>query len=161
MKRLILPALAALTLGACATEPTHFQPSNGPQAVGFSEMRIEPGRYRVTFQGGPGAPPAQVQDYALLRAANLALADGYDWFRITDRSMRQTGYSGSSLSVGVGGMSFGRHSAVGGGVSTGVPLSGGDSLVTTIEVMMGKGPKPADGDVYDARGVQKAIGART
>jgi hypothetical protein len=161
MKRLILPALAALTLGACATEPTHFQPSNGPQAVGFSEMRIEPGRYRVTFQGGPGAPPAQVQDYALLRAANLALADGYDWFRITDRSMRQNGYSGSSLSVGVGGMSFGRHSAVGGGVSTGVPLSGGPSLVTTIEVMMGKGPKPADGDVYDARGVQKAIGART
>jgi hypothetical protein len=161
MKRLILPALAALALSACATEPTHFQPSNGPQAVGFSEMRIEPGRYRVTFQGGPGAPPAQVQDYALLRAANLALADGYDWFRITDRSMRQTGYSGSSLSVGVGGMSFGRHSAVGGGVSTGVPLSGGVSLVTTIEVMMGKGPKPADGDVYDARGVQKAIGART
>jgi hypothetical protein len=161
MKRLILPALAALALSACATQPTHFQPSNGPQAVGFSEMRIEPGRYRVTFQGGPGAPPAQVQDYALLRAANLALADGYDWFRITDRSMRQTGYSGSSLSVGVGGMSFGRHSAVGGGVSTGVPLSGGASLVTTIEVMMGKGPKPADGDVYDARGVQKAIGART
>ena len=91
MKRLILPALAALTLAACATEPTHFQPSNGRQAVGFSEMRIEPGRYRVTFQGGPGAPPEQVQDYALLRAANLALADGYDWFRITDRVTRQNG----------------------------------------------------------------------
>ncbi|HEX2815154.1 MAG TPA: hypothetical protein VHN39_02085, partial [Phenylobacterium sp.] len=128
--------------------------------VGFSEMRIEPGRYRVTFQGGPGAPPAQVQDYALLRAANLALADGYDWFRITDRITRQTGYSGSSLSVGIGGMSFGRRSAVGGSVATGVPLSGGPSLTTTLEVMMGKGPKPADGDVYDARGVQHAIGPR-
>jgi hypothetical protein len=161
MKRLILTAVAALALSACATEPTHFQPAGGPRAVGFSEMRIEPGRYRVTFQGGPGAPPAQVEDYALLRAANLALADGYDWFRITERITRQNGYSGSSLSVGVGGMSFGRHSAVGGSVGTGVPLSGGPALVTTLEVLMGKGPKPPEGDVYDARGVQRAIGART
>jgi hypothetical protein len=160
MKRLILPALAALTLSACATAPTYFQPASGPQAVGFSEMRIEPGRYRVTFQGGPGAPAAQVQDYALLRAANLALADGYDWFWVVDRAIRQNGYSGSSLSVGFGGMSFGRHSATAVGVGTGVPLSGGASLVTTLEVLMGKGPKPAGDDVYDARGVQHAIGGR-
>jgi hypothetical protein len=160
MKRLILPALAALALSACATEPTHFEPAARGSAVGFSEMRIEPGRYRVTFQGGPGAPAAQVQDYALLRAANLAVADGYDWFRITDRMTRENGYSGSSLSVGIGGMSFGRHSAVGGSVGTGVPLSGGPSLTTTLEVLMGKGPRPPEGDVYDARGVQHSIGPR-
>ncbi len=161
MTRLILPALAALSLTACATAPTHFQPAAGRDAVGFSEMRIEPGRYRVTFQGGPGAPAAQVQDYALLRAADLALAEGYDWFRVTDRMTRQNGYGGSSLSVGFGGMSFGRHSAAGVGVGTGIPLSGGAALTTTLEVMMGKGPKPADGDVYDARGVEHAIRART
>jgi hypothetical protein len=161
MTRLILPALAALSLAACATAPTHFQPAAGRNAVGFSEMRIEPGRYRVTFQGGPGAPAAQVQDYALLRAADLALAQGYDWFRVTDRMTRQNGYGGSSLSVGFGGMSFGRHSATGVGVGTGIPLSGGPALTTTLEVMMGKGPKPADGDVYDARGVERSIRART
>lgn len=160
MKRLILPALAALALGACATEPTRYQPAAGPRAVGYSDLRIEPGRYRVTFRGGPGAPPAQVADYALLRAASLALADGYDWFRIADRVTRQTGYSGSSLSLGIGGMSFGRNSAVGGGVSTGVPLGGGESLSTSLEVLMGKGPKPAEGDIYDARGVQRSIGPR-
>jgi hypothetical protein len=161
MKRILLPALAALLLGACATAPTHFQPAAGRDGVGFSEMRIEPGRYRVTFQGGPGAPAAQVQDYALLRAADLALADGYDWFRVTDRITRQTGYGGSSLSVGFGGMSFGRHSATAVGVGTGVPLSGGSALTTTLEVLMGRGPKPPDGDVYDARGVQRSIRART
>ncbi|WP_372785629.1 hypothetical protein [Phenylobacterium sp.] len=159
MKRLLLPALAALSLAACATAPTHFQPAGGRDAVGFSDTRIEPGRYRVTFQGGPGAPAGQVQDYALLRAADLAVADGYDWFRITDRITRQNGYGGSSLSVGFGGMSFGRHSATSVGVGTGVPLSGGPSLVTSLEVLMGKGPKPADGDVYDARGVQRSIRA--
>ncbi len=160
MKRLVLPAFAALALAACTTAPTRFQPAAGRDPVGFSEIRIEPGRYRVTFQGGAGAPAAQVQDYALLRAANLALANGYDWFRVTDRATRQTGYSGSSLSVGVGGMSFGRHSAAGVGVGTGVPLGGGAALATTLEVLMGKGPRPSDGDVYDARGVQQSIGAR-
>ena len=157
MKRLILPALAALTLSACATAPTHFQPAGAPGAVGFSEVRLEPGRYRVTFQGGPGAPVAQVQDFALLRAANLALAEGYDWFRITDRITHQNGYSGSSLSFGVGGASFGSHSAA--GVGVGVPLGGGPAMITTMEVWMGKGPRPPEGDVYDARGVQQAIGA--
>ena len=160
MKRLVLPALAALSLSACATEPTRFAPAAGPRAVGFSEMRVEPGRYRVSFNGGPGAPPAQVEDYALLRAANLAISDGYDWFRVTERVTRQTGYAGSSLSIGIGGMNFGRRSAVGGGVSTGVPLGGGPSLSTTLEILMGRGAKPPEGDIYDARGVQRTIGPR-
>ena len=153
-------ALAALSLGACATEPTHFQPATARAGVGFSQMRIEPGRYRVTFQGGPGAPPAQVEDYALLRAADLALAEGFDWFRVTDRSTRQTGNSGSSLSLGVGGMSFGRHSAGGVGLGTGIPLGGGPALAATLDILMGKGPKPADIDVYDARGVRETHGPR-
>lgn len=162
MKRLILPLFsAALALSACATEPTHYQPATGRSAVGFSEIRIEPGRYRVTFQGGPGAPPAQIEDYALLHAADLALAEGYDWFRVTDRVTRQNGYSGGSLSLGVGGASFGRHSATGVGVSAGgIPLGGGPALVTTLEVLMGKGPKPGDRDVYDARGVQHSLRER-
>src|SRR4051812_33070940 len=161
MKRLILPALAALTLSACATEPTTYQPAAGRSGVGFSEMRIEPGRYRVTFQGGPGAPPAQVEDYALLHAADLALAGGYDWFRVTDRMTRQNGYSGASLSLGFGGASYGRNSAAGVGVGAGgIPLGGGPALVTTIEVLMGKGPRPNDPDVYDARGVQRSLRER-
>ena len=160
MKHLILPVLAALSLAACATTPTTFQPAGPRGGVGFSEMRIEPGRYRVTFQGGPGAPEAQVQDYALLRAADLALADGYDWFRVVDRSIRQTGYGGSSVSLGIGGMSFGRHSATGVGVGTGFPLSGGPALQASLEVLMGRGPRPQGSDVYDARGVRATVGGR-
>jgi hypothetical protein len=115
----------------------------------------------VTFQGGPGAPPAQVQDYALLRAADLALAEGYDWFRVTERMTRENGYSGASLSLGFGGASYGHHSASGVGVGAeGIPLGGGPALVASLEVLMGKGPRPADPDVYDARGVQQALRAR-
>ena len=150
MKRTLLAAVACLSLAACAT-PTHFQPSGGPGAVGFSELRIEPGRYRVTFQGGPGAPEAQVQDYALLHAAVAGLADGAvdDPEPVIAFGERQ-----------VGGMSFGRHSATGVGVGTGFPLSGGPSLQASLEVLMGRGPRPLGEDVYDARGVRASIGGR-
>lgn len=160
MQRALLAVLFSLTLAACATAPTRFQPATAGGGVGFSEMRIEPSRYRVTFQGGPGAPEAMVQDYALLRAADLALADGYDWFRVIDRSIRQTGYGGASIGFGVGGMSFGRHSASGVGVSSGFPVSGGPALAASLEVLMGRGPRPSGVDVYDARGVRQTVGAR-
>jgi hypothetical protein len=159
MKRTLLAVLACASLAACAT-PTHFQPAASGGGVGYSELRIEPGRYRIGFQGGPGAPEAQVQDYALLRAADLALAEGYDWFRVVDRSVRQTGYGGASIGLGVGGMSFGRHSATGVGVSSGFPISGGPSLQASLEVLMGKGPRPPGQDVYDARAVRASIGPR-
>jgi hypothetical protein len=162
MKRLILPALAALAVTACATPaPTVYQPSVGPQAMGYSEYRIEPGRYRVTFRGGPGAPVQQVQDLALLRAADLAIADGYDWFRVSDRFVEGRPDKGPHISLGVGGASFGRRSAVGVGVSNGFSLGGGPSVSSTIEVVMGKGERPRGLDVYDARALRDNLGRRT
>jgi hypothetical protein len=161
MKQILLAALAALTLTACATQPTFYQPAAGPQAVGYSEYRVEPGRYRITFRGGPGAPLAQVNDYALLRAADLALADGYDWFRVTDRRIEGEPDRGPRMSLGVGGGNGGYHSGVGVGLGTSFNLGGGPSATASIEVLMGKGARPVDGDVYDARGVRQAIGART
>ena len=165
MKRLVLSALAALSLAACATQPTVYQPAAGPNAIGYSEYRIEPGRYRITFQGGSGAPAEQVMDLALLRAADLALADGYDWFRVSDRFMQATGggSSGPRISLGVGGADFGRRSAVGVGVGTGFNLGGGGgygggAAAATIEVFMGRGPKPDGVDVYDARAVRSTLG---
>lgn len=160
MKRLVLILAAAASLGACATAPTRFQPAAGPDAVGYSDYRIEPGRYRVTFRGGPGAPRQQVEDYALVRAADLALADGYDWFRVADRVFEGRGGSGPQVSIGIGGATFGRHSAVGGSVGQGFDLGGGPALSVTLEVVMGKGERPRGYDVYDARALRKTLGER-
>ena len=90
--------------------------------MGYSDYRIEPGRYRITFQGADGAPAGQIRDYVMLRAAQVTLRDGYDWFRISDRE----GYvapprTRSSVSFGIGGFNFGRGGGFGGGVSTAVP----------------------------------------
>ena len=66
--RLGAAALLALTLAGCETA-TVYQPALRPGAVGYSDYRIEPGRYRINFQGGDGAPAGQIRDYVLLRAA--------------------------------------------------------------------------------------------
>jgi hypothetical protein len=156
MRHLLLPALAALSLSACATQPTVYQPAAGPQAIGYSEYRIEPGRYRITFQGGPGAPPERVADLALRRAADLTLADGYDWFQVSERFIRPSGGGGSQMSVGVGGGNFGYHSGAAVGLGTSFNLGGGPSVASTMEVVMGRGPRPPGANVYDARGVHGA-----
>lgn len=156
------PALcAALLLTACAT-PTVYQAAQGPTAVGYSEVRIEPDRYRVTFHGGGGAPAAQISDYVLFRAAQIALRDGYDWFRVTDR-MGERGPSGygSGLSIGAGGGSFGGGGGVGLGFGASLPLGGGPAITRSMEILLGKGPTPPGADAYDARAVIHEIGPRT
>lgn len=163
MKRALIIAAAALSLAACAT-PTVYAPSTGaPTSVGFSDYRIETGRYRVTYTGGGGAPMAQVADYALLRAAEVSLRDGYDWFRVVDRQDRTLGAGSGglprvSVGIGSGGGGWGRRSGVSVGVGTSFDLSGGPAFSRMLEVMAGKGPVPKDRDVYDARDIVRVIG---
>ena len=152
-------AVTALTLAACETA-TVYQPALQPGAVGYTDYRIEPGRYRISFQGGDGAPPQQIRDYVLLRAAQVTLRDGYDWFRISDRegSIAPPRHQGS-LSFGIGGFNFGRGGGVGGSVGTTVPIGGGPQIGRSIEIIAGHGPVPTDG-AYDARGVAANLGPR-
>lgn len=154
MKKLLLPFAAALALAGCAT-PTRYAPAMSPSDVGYHETQIEPERYRVTFHGGSGADAARVNDLALLRAAELTLQHGYDWFRVIGRSTDMAAPSGPQFSFGFGGASFGRHSAVGAGVGT---TTGGDAtFVANLEIQLGRGPNPGGPEVYDARSVVSSL----
>lgn len=159
MRKVLLIAALAATLTGCVT-PTAYAPASARGGVGYSESRIESDRWRISFTGGGGAPPAQVEDYALLRAADLALTDGFDWFVVDDRTIGQSGYQGATLGVGIGGASFGRHSAVGVSGGGGIPLGGGPQFTAQLEVRMGKGPRPTVPGAYDAHDVQRTLGAR-
>jgi len=76
----------AAGLAACAT-PTPYQPNiRGQQTSGgYSEVRIEPDRFRVNFAGNSLTSRETVEGYLLFRAAELTTQQGYDWFSIEDR----------------------------------------------------------------------------
>jgi len=159
MKRLAGLALSLMLLSGCASAPTLYAAKVTPTSVGYSEFRLEPGRYRVTFQGGPGASAEQVSDYALLRAAELAVRDGYDWFRVSDRLTSSTGAgNGPRLSIGGGSSRYGGHSAIGLGLGTSFDLGPGPAVTSSLEVVFGKGPAPRDADVYIAQAIIRSVG---
>jgi hypothetical protein len=87
---LMAAAAAGLVLAGCATSGTPYQPASaGRSAGGYSEVRIAPDRYRVTFAGNTFTSRDTVEGYLLYRAAELTVDQGNDWFRIVDREMER------------------------------------------------------------------------
>ena len=152
MKRLVLVA-ATLALSACQTAMPSYQAASGPNDVGYFSAPADGGRQVVTYTGGKGMTPARVAEYALLRAAELTLASGQEWFAVLHTASQQVqagdvnriaGRSGSvltgeSATAGAGGGT--PRTSVGAGVDDGsVPggpttggFGGGDVPYQVIE----------------------------
>ncbi len=159
--RTLVAITGMILLAACATVgPAAYGPADS-KGFGYEETKVESDRYRVTYRGSGGMSPEQVEDYALLRAAELAVANGYDWFRVVGRDVSGEERGGVGIGVGAGGGSFGRRSGVGVGVSSGLGTVGGrDYFTVRMEVLLGEGEPPEDGQYYDARDIMDTIGAR-
>jgi hypothetical protein len=165
MIRTLAIAVSALSLAACASLAP-YGPQRGPGGQGFSEQRIESDRFRVTYTGVGARGP--VADLALLRAAELTLEQGYDWFEVTQRYIDghpdSAGGVQPSVSVGFGTTSgrYGgyRYSGSGTGVGVGLNFSGPSPTSTVLEVRLGRGPQPDRGEVYDAREVRANLSGR-
>ena len=159
MRRLLF-ALSITTLAACATAVgTAYGPADS-KGYGYTETRVEADRYRIVFAGDGATPPGVVEDYALLRAAELAVEGGYDWFRVVGRTMDESEKGGVGVGAGFGG--GGRNVGVGVGGNLGT-VGARKFYTAKLEALFGKGEKPADdqsGEVYDARSVIETIRAR-
>lgn len=153
MRSLILFASAAILAGCATAVGTAYAPADS-KGYGFSETRIEDERWRVEFAGDGGTPADVVEDYALLRAAELTVANGFDWFRIVSRGMDAQARGGVGIGAGVGSGSYGRRGGVSVGVGGNLGTVGGKEFYTArLEILMGAGETPDDADVYDARDV--------
>ncbi|WP_332770000.1 CC0125/CC1285 family lipoprotein [Phenylobacterium sp.] len=175
-------ALAGL-VSACATA-TPYQPNIPGQAVsgGFSEQRLESDRFKVTFAGNSLTSRDTVEAYLLYRAAELTVQQGYDWFTIVERDVerdRRTYVERDPFYRPWYGPSYGywrpywRYYGGGFGWRTWDPYWGDpfwadrmdvrtvEKFEATAEIVMRKGPKPADdARAFDARGVMENIGPR-
>jgi hypothetical protein len=161
MRRLVLAAV--LLLAACASAP-RYVPAASSTGAGYSEMQVENNRYFVTYRSASSADPQLLQDFALLRAADVTLEAGRDWFWVDRRqtdAAASRGYSGPSIGVGVGGGS----GHFGGGVGLSFPIGGGGQPAArarsaTLEIRFGQGVKPDDPNAYDARALSAALRSR-
>ena len=153
--RIAIVALICAVLTACASGPA-YRPAAEPGDFGYRDNALTSDRYRVSFAGDYGMARETVENYALFRAADVALGHGADRFRITSRETSPvTSYSGGgpSTSIGYGwGYPFWGTSI---GYST-----GGQSRTryeTVLEIQLG-GDLPDNGaDVYDAEELKRNL----
>ncbi len=91
LKPVLLAATAALALSACATA-TPYGPAGVDSRYGYADQRIDQNRFRVSFSGNSVTSREQVEMSLLLRAAEITLETGNDWFttvnRDTERDVR-------------------------------------------------------------------------
>jgi hypothetical protein len=165
MVRTLILAGALLALTACASAPPRYAAAASNQSAGYGEQQIETGRYIVSFRAPDGAEASVLQDYAMLRAADLTLASNHDWFWVDRRSLDDENmvHTGPSIGVGLGGARFGGHSAVGASVGFNFPIGGQDrhlARAASLDIRFGDGPKPDDVNAYDARSVSANIRTR-
>jgi len=154
---------AALLAGCASAPPAPYGPAATPGASGFSDTQIKSDRYRVTYRAKSGGS-ARADDMALLRASEITLARGFDWFAVIQRNTEAAPGSsaGPQVSIGTGFGNYGRHTGVSIGTGVGFNLGGGKQggAVSSLEIRLGKGAKPNDISAYDAREVERSIRPR-
>ena len=168
---------AALALSACETA-TPYQPLQKGATVsgGFSDEKLDADHFRVTFKGNTLTSRATVEQYLLYRAAELTVAQGYDWFETVDRHTErdQRTYVDPDPFYGPG-YGYGyfrpywRYYGAGYGWRAWGPFWGDpffdvqtvQRFEATIDVALHHGPKPADAaKALDAREVMTNLGPR-
>ena len=156
--RAALAGALVTVLAACATASgTAYAPAD-KRGYGYSETRIESDRYRIAFAGDGATPRDRVEAYALRRAAELAVENGYEWFRVAGRSVDAQRKGGVGVGLGGGTGSFGRRGGVGVGVGGDLGTIGDRPFFTArLEVLFGNGEQPEDMEVYDARAVLDSV----
>lgn len=157
---------AGLLAAACTTT-TGYGPATYDQGYGFQETRIEQNRWQVTFAGNSLTDLQTVETYMLYRAAELTSQQGYDYFIMVDRkvdedsSMRSTGFGRTPMAFQYYHPRFGwryYRDPFYDPFYDGFDMREVNRYRAISEIVMGKGPKPADPKAYDAEDVLINLG---
>jgi len=165
-----------LALAGCETA-TPYQPltRSGTSSGGYSDIQIEPNRFRVSFAGNSMTSRETVETYLLYRAAQLTVDHGFDWFRMADRNTEKHSSTYISEPFGPGPWGYwgpvwryhGRFGWRSWDPFWGDPFWDRTIDVQTInryeavaEIVTGRGPKPDEARAFDARAVLGNLGPR-
>ena len=163
----LVSTVVLINLVACTSAPTYRAAAGA--GFGFSEQKLAEGRYQIIFKMR-GTRAAQAQDYALLRAAELTLLEGYDWYEVEQRDSRVREQTRNSVSASQRVTRVERNCGLlacssrvtrepavgyGAGVETSSRIE-----KATLTVQMGRGVRPTDGESYDAREQSDLLGEK-
>ncbi|MCA6256785.1 MAG: hypothetical protein IM650_01650 [Phenylobacterium sp.] len=177
LTRFALVASLALAAGlAACTTATPYQPllASSPGLGGYSDVRIEPGRYRVTFTGNSLTSRETVELYLAYRAAELTLANGFDTFTLVSRNTDRKATSRVDPQpaplpywrpywryYGPYGWRLYDPWLDGPMARQPMDVSTIEKFTASAEIVLGKGPKRADdSETFDARAVMENLGPR-
>lgn len=143
MKRLALIVVYLFLLQACASY-SPYQPAKN-DGFGYRHTQLSETQYRIDFKARDIEQGIAV-DYAMLRAAELTIEKGYDWFEVVDR---ENNLSRNRVTPSVGFSSFSHFHS---GLILGAGVSSNDSgnVTVLLEINMGKGVRPDAKQVYSA-----------
>ncbi len=82
-----IAAAAMIVLAGCVTATT-YGPSTGPGTTGYSDEQLASNRFRVTFVGNTATRREAVEDYLLLRSAEVTLKAGSHYFLFDTRDTK-------------------------------------------------------------------------
>lgn len=145
---------------ACSSQPDYRKAEGS--GYGYDATKLSETQYRVTFKAR-GSDASKAMDYALLRAAEVTLENGYDWFVITHRetlvnnervepnnSLRYTNSRDVVTRCGL--VTCTTTSEPRSTFSAGIHIGGDRSrdIQSILEVKLGKGTRPDTDFSFDA-----------
>ena len=144
MKLRVIGLMAVLAISGCTT----YQEKG--LTGGFTDTQLDDNVWEVTFNGNGYTSAQRVRDFALLRASEIALTNGYSYFAVADdrdsskTSTQQTqGYG--TYSASCMGYSCTGTSSYTPGTTYNITKHGNSRLAVMFE------DKPEDVFVYNAR----------
>ncbi|MGX5174669.1 CC0125/CC1285 family lipoprotein [Aliikangiella sp. IMCC44653] len=167
-KILSLVVFSLFILMSCTSLPKYRQASGN--GYGYSESKLSENHYRIHFKL-KGRDTSAAMDYAMLRAAEISLLNGYDWFVVVSRETMAENNDDSGFSLGAS-TTFQRRTQCGlvackttsEPVTTyGANVRAGDTssqVESILEVRLGKGVKPSSENSFSALEVKQNLQAR-
>lgn len=144
----------------CATA---YQPKG--LSGGFEETPLDANVWRVSFRGNGYTKSERAEDFALLRSAELALANGFTHFAFYDSKVGQdvSAYTAPTTSYTTGTVSGYGNTAYGNATTT--TYGGGTTFIrkpaaVNIVVMFKEKPSTANQMIYDANFICSSLGVK-
>jgi hypothetical protein len=171
MRALMMFLATFLLITGCASQPDYRQAQGS--GFGYKETKLSDTQYRIHFKAR-GSDKVKAMDYAMLRAAEVTLNNGYDWFVVTHRETLvddqrqelspQIGFSQRYAHVTECGLiSCRTRTYPSTQLSTGIFIGGTErsEVESVLSIELGRGTRPANTDSFDAGTLKANLAPKT